>query len=242
VTSAAVPSDVAGRFAHLRLTDGDLHYLSFHQRRYRLLLEVVQDLLRDQDGASILDVGPSFQTGLLRALPRLRVSTLGFEDLRFPPRSSETHVHCDLNDAQDPNRWPAVCEEFDGVVFAEVLEHLYTAPTLVLRMLGRFVRPGGWLLVQTPNAVRLSARARMVLGRNPFELIREDATNPGHFREYTLDELRHFGEQAGFRVERFAAAEYFTPPGRARGVYRTLAGRLPSRLRSGLTIVYERPA
>jgi hypothetical protein len=30
---------------------------------------------------------------------------------------------------------------------------------------------------------------KMLLGRQPFETIREDVANPGHFHEYTLSEL-----------------------------------------------------
>lgn len=43
------------------------------------------------------------------------------------------------------------------------------------------------------------------MGRNPYELIRESRTNPGHFREYTLDELVNYAKQTGFSVE---SAEY----------------------------------
>ena len=60
---------------------------------------------------------------------------------------------------------------------------------------------GGVLVVQTPNAVSLPRRLAMLGGRNPYELIREDATNPGHFREYTAAELRRYAAVAGLAVE-----------------------------------------
>jgi hypothetical protein len=83
---------------------------------------------------------------------------------------------------------------------------------------------------------------KMLLGRQPFETIREDVANPGHFHEYTLSELLELGPQSGLRVERWFAAEYFTAPGRGKALYRRLAAVLPSRLRAGFTVVYRRPA
>jgi trans-aconitate methyltransferase len=214
-------------------------YLAFHRRRYQLLIDTVCELTRDDRQVHILDVGPSFQTALLRGLDGMRVSTLGFADPNFPSRAGETHTTFDLNDAQHADRWPPSAE-YDGLVLAEVLEHLHTAPSLVLAMLGRLVRPGGWLLVQTPNAVALAKRIKSLAGRHPFEPIREDASNPGHFREYTLAELIGLGRHVGLHVERWSAAEYFAPPGRLRAAYRRVASLLPSTMRAGFTIVYRR--
>ena len=46
-------------------------------------------------------------------------------------------------------------------------------------------------------------------GRNPYELIRPDGGNPGHFREYTLAELRDYARQAHFEVVEVAQRFYF---------------------------------
>lgn len=232
--------DVTREFGDLDLDDESRMYLAFHSVRYRVLVETVAGLVQDHDNVHVLDVGPSFQTPLLRRHAGIAVSTLGFADDRFPLVAPETHIPIDLNDAQFPDRWPDP-KQFDGVVLAEVIEHLPTAPTLVLRMLRSLVRPGGWLLVQTPNAAALNNRLTMFAGKNPFEAIREDATNPGHFREYTLNELLALGPQSGMQVERWSAAEYFTVPGRGKLLYSGLVSRLPPRFRAGFTVVYRRP-
>ena len=44
-------------------------------------------------------------------------------------------------------------------------------------------------MVSTPNALWLKHRIKLLMGRHPYELIREDKGNPGHFREYTAGEL-----------------------------------------------------
>jgi 2-polyprenyl-3-methyl-5-hydroxy-6-metoxy-1,4-benzoquinol methylase len=78
---------------------------------------------------------------------------------------------------------------FDLICFNEVLEHLYTAPETVIPALVRLLRPGGTMVIQTPNAAALNKRLMLLIGRNPYERIRTDLTNPGHLRELTKAEL-----------------------------------------------------
>ena len=73
---------------------------------------------------------------------------------------------------------------------AEVIEHLYTAPEIVLKCIKKIIKQNGYFIIQTPNAASLSKRMKLMFqGRNPYEMIRVDHNNPGHFREYTVDEL-----------------------------------------------------
>ena len=83
----------------------------------------------------------------------------------------------------------------------EVIEHLYTAPELVLSFIKTFLAPEGFLIIGTPNAVSMDKRLSILKGENPYEKIRKDNTNPGHFREYTADELQQIGRQIGLKAE-----------------------------------------
>ena len=52
----------------------------------------------------------------------------------------------------------------------------------------------GILLVTTPNAATIMKRLILLLkGKNPYEKIRCIAENPGHYREYTMNELIAIG-------------------------------------------------
>src|SRR4051795_11418296 len=138
-------------------------YWRYHARRFELLRETVAELVPGP-AARILDVGPNLQTALLReTLPRAQVDTMGFAHPLVPPRDREIHRELDLNDA--------VLQADDGgdggydlVVLAEVIEHLLLPAELVFRYLAGWLRPGGVLIVQTPNAVALHKRLRMVVG------------------------------------------------------------------------------
>jgi trans-aconitate methyltransferase len=208
-------------------------YLRTHRERYALLLELVGELAPRR----ILVVGPSFESALLRErFAAATVNTLGWLDHRFPLREGERHVQLDLN-AGD---YPAL-EPHDLVVCCEVVEHLHVPAAGVLRFLATGLEPGGHLVLQTPNATALPKRIRMLLGRNPYEPIRDEPHNPGHFHEYTLPELRAAVEDAGLEITRLLTANYFDHGSRKNHVYRAVGRLLPRTFREGITVVARRP-
>jgi SAM-dependent methyltransferase len=210
-------------------------YLAYHERRYRTLRSLALELLDGRAGPRILNVGPMFETALLRAAAGATVDTLGFANPVFPPRPGERHIESDLNEPDGK-----ADGSYDLIVMAEVIEHLHTSPVTVLGHLAGWLRPGGALIVQTPNAVALHKRLRMLAGRNPLEPIRADASNPGHFHEYTLGELRQVAAGAGLAVGGVRAENYFGASPAARA-YGALGRALPPSLRHGITIWLRRP-
>lgn len=223
-------------------------YLHYHRRRYEFLLRMIDDAVaRIRRGLGhpqvrILDVGPGFQTEICRrTLPEAIVNTLGFRDLRFPPRSQDRHFEFDLNDAQYPEKWPKL-DRHQLVVMGEIIEHLYTFPGLVLRCASTWLEGGGYLIIQTPNACALHKRIKMLAGRNPYEMIRESRDNPGHFREYTLRELDSIVRQAGFSPVTCMAQNYFDWGTRVHKLYNASARWLPRSLRQGITMTLLKQA
>src|SRR6266542_2674782 len=213
-------------------------YLRFQAERYvRLLAEagdIVQQARQAHPGqpVRILDIGTAYQTELMRQWPDVLVDTVGFVDDRFPTRTGERHFEFDLNNAQEPNQWIAI-EPHELIVMAEVIEHLYTSPKLVLSCIASWLHTGGYLIVQTPNAVSFRRRIKMVLGRHPYEMIRETRANPGHFREYTTRELKQLGSAVGFEVVKCTVHNYFGHQGLPGRTYNSLCRALPAFLRDG---------
>lgn len=218
-------------------------YLAYHARRYLHLVRTIDAVLRERgrlEQPRILDVGPNYQTELLRAAhPEGRIDTLGFAHPSFPPRPGEEHVHFDLNDAYYPDRWPE-SPGHDIVVMAEVIEHLYTSPVTVLECVSSCLASGGAVVIQTPNACALHKRLRMLAGRNPYEPIRGSRGNPGHFHEYTLSELQEAGFAAGLEVLRCDVTNYFEPATAGARLYNEAGRLLPPTLRHGITICLAR--
>ncbi len=209
--------------------DEERAYLRTHSRRYDYLLDALERVPRF---TRLLDVGPSYEVELIRdRFPAARVDTLGFYDERFSPREGETHTELDLNHVGGTQ-----LERYDVIVCAEVIEHLYTSPLHLLRMFHAALEPAGSLLIQTPNAAALSRRFWLLAGRNPFELLREDLHQAGHFREYTLDELAHLATRAGFVVTHAARQNYFLTGSRKNRLLVDAGFLLPSSLRQGITL------
>jgi hypothetical protein len=121
-----------------------------------------------------------------------------------------------------------------------VLEHLHVSPVHVLEFLATGLVPDGHLLVQTPNAASLPKRLRLLLGRNPYEPIREDALNPGHFHEYTVDELLAAGQAAGLSLVEWFTANYFDHGSRKSRAFVAAGPLVPPRLREGVTVWFRK--
>jgi hypothetical protein len=225
------------------LCTGSLNYYGrYHLDRYAYLIELVRRLLEPIAAPRILDVGPMQQTELFRALIEgATVDTLGF----FPwgeYRSGETHVTFDLERLRDGEAGPPATPH-DLVVAAEIVEHLNVPPSTTLAYLRHWLAPDGWLVVQTPNAVSLRNRLKMIRGHHPAPMLNgRKGPEAGHVREYTLAELRWAGAEAGFQLEGAEGRNYFQFPGqrRHRRVLYELACR-PARLAlaDGLTVWFR---
>lgn len=195
---------------------GAVHnYFEYHKARYDYVLSVAKRWCPDRS-TRVLDIGRSYLSTMLLDLYD-DVTTLGFplqmtghgnSDSSGTGRTLSGHIIYDLNDAQD--LLPIDRDkQYDLIVFCETIEHLHTAPELVLFVLRGILRDGGIIICQTPNASSLDNRLLMMVGRNPFHMICIENFNPGHFREYTKSELMHLFEFAGYKVLSHEYKEYF---------------------------------
>jgi len=98
---------------------------------------------------------------------------------------------------------------YDVVILGEVLEHLRLSPLRALKQLYITLKPGGYLLLTTPNIARLGHIARLVTGKNILELLPDDGNRLEHItdrvihiREYTLSEVVALLDRVGFKVEK----------------------------------------
>lgn len=175
-------------------------YWQRHRPRFVFFLNLVAGLSAEGSFERILDVGMGYQTALLgRLLPSCRVDCLGIApDTRFLPSRDFTFHPADLNEIdRQPASPPGTRESYDLISFMEVVEHLIHPPDVVLAYLAQMLRPGGRILLTTPNAAWIRNRLALLAGRNPFEPLRADRTEMGHVRESTLAELVAAVSKAG---------------------------------------------
>lgn len=97
---------------------------------------------------------------------------------------------------------PFRAEAFDLVFAGELIEHLIDTDGF-LAEIRRLLRPGGVLVLTTPNLASLENRLRLLLGRYP-NWVDYRLGSSGHVRAYTPRVLRAQLAGHGFRVERHA--------------------------------------
>jgi SAM-dependent methyltransferase len=87
---------------------------------------------------------------------------------------------------------------FDCVLFCEILEHLLMSPDRAVAEMARIVKPGGFLIISTPNATRLTNLYFLLLGKNIWDGYSANGPYGRHNREYTLAEVRDLMDRHGF--------------------------------------------
>ncbi|MCP3709715.1 methyltransferase domain-containing protein [Paraburkholderia sp. CNPSo 3274] len=107
-----------------------------------------------------------------------------------------TSLNVELSD------YPFEPSSFDKILFCEVLEHVIVNPLQIVPKLREILKPGGELIITTPNAVRLINFAHMLAGKNFFDRYHSDNGVYGrHNREFTLSEVVKLVEGEGFRIK-----------------------------------------
>lgn len=151
------------------------------------------------------------------------------------PEFGETHefVCTCFNAEADPFPYPD--NTFDLVTWSEVIEHLTENPVHTLAEIHRVLRPGGRLVISTPNATRADSIANFLAGRNIYDPYHLGAPLKGsrHSREYTLAELTDLLEGCGYTIERAADIDIYPPASRNRRAFRWLLNNVVARLTGG---------
>ena len=113
-------------------------------------------------------------------------------------------------------RLPIDDSSTDVVFVGNVIEHLPQSPREFLADLKRVLRPGGYIVIDTINAVDLRRRIKFLCGISnwpPIEYLYPMEAHHEHHKEYKLDELKAVLDLAGFERERaFAFEAFFTRP------------------------------
>ncbi|MFI2348100.1 class I SAM-dependent methyltransferase [Streptomyces sp. NPDC019443] len=204
-------------------------------RQARMLADALGPAGPGRPAATVLDVGCGDGSAAATAARVLRGHRIVGVDWsqdalrRAAPRLSQV-VRGELTGGG----LPFASGSADAVLFSEVVEHLVD-PDSALDELHRVLRPGGHLMLSTPNLAAWYNRGLLLAGVQPvFSEVslrrihgRPGSQVVGHLRLYTARALREFVAASGFEVVTVAGAPFHGVPRPLRPLDR-LACRLPS--------------
>ena len=207
--SVSVPGDYIASWAPPE--DGSRDYVETHRTRLERTLA-----LTPSGGPEdrILEMG-----AYLQITPALK-TRLGYGEVRgcyYGPKGETNHrsvtsengedFRCDVDlfDAEkDP--FPYADGHFSTVLCCELIEHLPSDPMHMLSEINRVLKPGGALVLTTPNIASIRAVSAILQGFHPMlfpAYIRpnpEGETEARHNREYSPREIKDLLENSGFEV------------------------------------------
>lgn len=188
---------------------------AFHQARIRQARRLLQPIT-----GRLLDVGSGYSlVAMAGPWPAIDVYACDWDEgaVRHLHEGTSVRraVRCSAADVSFAPR------SFDGVFAGEVIEHLVDRPG-ALRQWIALLRPGGRMVLTTPNRRHLMARVTGI----------EEVQNSEHLHEYTVGELRAEIEAAGGRViatEGLALpVPVYKPGGGWRNATQAVAMRIPN--------------
>jgi SAM-dependent methyltransferase len=203
---------------------GAREYIKTHITRLAKTLEITPPGGSDD---RILEMG-----AYLQITPALKTK-LGYGEVRgcyYGPSGTVEHrsvvsddgvrFECDLDLFNaEKDRFPYPDQHFATVLCCELLEHLSGDPMHMLSEINRILRPGGHLVLTTPNIVSVRAIAGILLGYHPGffpAYIRPNETGEEvearHNREYAPREIVHLMTAAGFKNTLLETGEFLEEP------------------------------
>ncbi|HUS05643.1 MAG TPA: methyltransferase domain-containing protein [Bryobacteraceae bacterium] len=224
VPASAVESVPPGYVLGWAVDQGSRDYVQTHLTRLAKTLELTP---RAEPGDRILEMG-----AYLQITPALK-TRLGYSEVRgcyYGPAGKSDHrsvtsadgetFSCDVDlfDAEkDPFPYPD--EHFATVLCCELIEHLPSDPMHMMGEINRILKPGGRLVLTTPNIGSVRAIAAIVQGYHPgFFPAYIRPSRPGeevearHNREYTPREIAELLRDSGFEVSLLETGEFKEEP------------------------------
>lgn len=141
-------------------------YYPTYRRRYRKTVEYMLEHLELPEPFHMAEIGGGQVLLLSQQLFGATGKVIDVNDQYAQPIREQglEHAVCDLLRDDLPDR-----DRYDVLVMCEVVEHLPIPCYLVFQRLIRWIKPGGYILITTPNLHRLRNLIHLALGKPTFQ-------------------------------------------------------------------------
>ncbi len=220
--------DQASAFAYLnsiRVENApDFDLQGYCKRDWRRFL-YTWGLVKDLSGRCLeLGANPYFTTGLLRQFTQLDVHLANYFGELLPTSGQQKVQWVSMQSGSsdstileyshfnvERDMFPYPDHLFDVVIFCEIIEHLQSDPFFTLKEIKRILKPGGRLILTTPNVAKLDNFFQIAAGKNINDRYSGYGPYGRHNREYTQSEIAALLQTMGFTVESgFTANVHFS--------------------------------
>jgi glycosyltransferase involved in cell wall biosynthesis/SAM-dependent methyltransferase len=205
------------------LNDESRKYLETHQTRLVKTLEITPPggpCDRILEMGAYLQITPALKTKLGYGDVRgCYYGKLGRTDHRVVESAEGETFGCQIDhfDAEkDPFPYPN--GHFSTVLCCELIEHLFEDPMHLMSEVNRILKPGGHLVLTTPNVAALRGISAILQGYHPgffhayIKPAESGEVDARHNREYTPREIHQLLDNSGFEVVRLETGEFRDEP------------------------------
>ncbi|HEX8143165.1 MAG TPA: glycosyltransferase [Pyrinomonadaceae bacterium] len=107
----------------------------------------------------------------------------------------------------EEDTFPYEDKSLDVVLFCEIIEHLLSDPVHAIVEIRRVLKPGGTLVITTPNVARLDNVCKLIGGENIYDPYSGYGPYGRHNREYNKHDLHRLLTVNGFHVNTIFSAD-----------------------------------
>lgn len=194
------PSNVGAWLQRHGVTD--IAYLNAHARRFEVTHRFATEALAPS--STILDIGSHWlhQAFYFANAGHRMICADHASQMRYVLKTAEA-MGVQTMSYERLERGEGITElgesSVDMVLFCEVIEHITFHPARMWKAIYRALRPGGRIIVTTPNAMfheRLHAKLQALVSAGEYGIavgdIFQAGTHGHHWKEYSIPELRSY--------------------------------------------------
>ncbi len=178
-----------------------------HRNRYMNDISLINKYFKKGKAKKVLEIG-SLPCHMTYCLKQMGFNTMGVDiNPKILARFISKHK-LDVRKVDiEKQKLPFRDKFFDNILFNEVFEHLRIDPLLTLKEINRVLKPGGIMILTTPNLYALHKIIMFSTGKGfnnayiEFEKLSKYGYM-GHIREYSTREVKEMLSKSGFKVKR----------------------------------------